>query len=237
MKKIALLLTALTLVMLFGCSHSDTRAVERADHAQAAGSEAKILQSWQGDYPVAQLKLLPEKQREQGVGFISDAKTFAGVWKAFKPGEVSPEIDFKANLVLFTRNTQFYNRISIGKVNVTNGVAEVLAMETRSAMPIEDKVGMSMVVVSRKCIKSIRTADGLVVISGQAVPQTHVYECSDGYSFTARIEEKKAWLFLPNQTLSLPLVPSGSGAKYSEGIIVFWSKGDESLLEIGKALH
>ncbi|MCK4838133.1 MAG: hypothetical protein KAS94_04980, partial [Desulfobulbaceae bacterium] len=82
MKKIALLLTALTLVMLFGCSHSDTRALERADHAQAAGSEAKILQSWQGDYPVAQLKLLPEKQREQGVGFISDAKTFAGVWKA-----------------------------------------------------------------------------------------------------------------------------------------------------------
>ena len=70
-----------------------------------------------------------------------------------------------------------------------------------------------MVVVSRKGIKSIRTADGLVVISGQAVPQPHVYECSDGYSFTARIEEKKAWLFLPNQTLSLPLVPSGSGAK------------------------
>ena len=48
---------------------------------------------------------------------------------------------------------------------------------------------------------------------------------------------KKAWLFLPNQNLSLPLVPSGSGAKYSEGIIVFWSKRDESLLEIGKALH
>ncbi len=32
--------------------------------------------------------------------------------------------DFKANLVLFAHNTQFYNRISIGKVNVANGSAD-----------------------------------------------------------------------------------------------------------------
>ena len=32
--------------------------------------------------------------------------------------------DFKANLVLFARNTQFYNRISIGKVDVANGSAD-----------------------------------------------------------------------------------------------------------------
>jgi hypothetical protein len=49
-------------------------------------------------------------------------------------------------------------------VNVTNGVAEVLAMETMSAAPIQDKVAMSLVVVPRKDIKSIRTADGLVSI-------------------------------------------------------------------------
>ena len=116
MKRTSLLLTVLTFVMLFCCSNSDSRA----DHAPAAGSEAENLQSWQGDYPVVKLKLLPEKQREQGVGFINNAKTFATVWKAFKPGEDVPEIDFKANMVLFARNTQFYNRISIGKVNVTN---------------------------------------------------------------------------------------------------------------------
>ena len=132
---------------------------------------------------------------------------------------------------------------------MTNGVAEVLAMETMSAMPIQDKVAMSLVVVSRKGIKSIRTADSLVVISdddriskplrpqSQTAAQTYGYDCGDGYSFIARIEEKKVWLFLPNKTISLPFVPSGSGAKYNEGQITFWSKGDESLLEIGKALH
>jgi len=41
--------------------------------------EAEILQYWHGDYPVVQLKLLPEKQREQPVGFNDDAKTFEQV--------------------------------------------------------------------------------------------------------------------------------------------------------------
>jgi hypothetical protein len=161
MKKIILFITVLTPVILAGGSHSDTRTLMMADNSQAINGEAKILQSWQGDYPVARLNLLPEKQREQAVGFIGDSKTFEHVWKAFKPGEDAPVIDFRANLVLFARNTQFYNRISIGKVNVSNGVAEVLAMETMSAMPIEGKVVMSLVVVARNGIKGLKTGDGI----------------------------------------------------------------------------
>jgi putative lipoprotein len=44
-------------------------------------------------------------------------------------------------------------------------------------------------------------------------------------------------LFLPEQTISLTHVPSGSGAKYSEDQITYWSKGDEALLEIGDEKH
>ncbi len=162
MKKIILFITVLTLVILADGSHSDMGTLMMADNSRAINGEAKILQSWQGDYPVAQLNLLPEKQREQAVGFIGDSKTFEHVWKAFKPGEDAPGIDFRANLVLFVRNTQFYNRISIGKVNVTNGVAEVLAMETMSTMPIEDKVAMSLVMVARNGIKGLKTGDGIL---------------------------------------------------------------------------
>jgi hypothetical protein len=157
MKKIIMFIIILTLVILAGGSYSDTGTLMIADSSQAINGEAKILQSWRGDYPVTQLHLLPEKQREQAVGFIGDTKTFEHVWKAFKPGENVPEIDFKTNLVLFVRNIQFYNRISIGKVNVANGMAEVLAMETMSAMPIEDKVAMSLVVVARKGLKGLKT--------------------------------------------------------------------------------
>jgi len=164
MRIIIFLLAIITVTILFGCKSSNTGTVEISNHTQSVEGEAEILHSWNGDYPVVQLNLLPENQREQAVGFISDAKIFESLWKAFKPGEEVPEIDFEANLVLFACNTQFYNRISIGKVNLKDGVAEVLAMETMSAIPIEDKVGMSLVMVSRTGIKSVRTPYGLVSI-------------------------------------------------------------------------
>ena len=164
MKKFNLLPTVLTLVLLFGCSQSDTGVVKQPSYFKPFNGEAKTLQSWQGDYPVAQLNLLPEMQREQAVGFIADAKTFRAVWKAFKPGEAVPEIDFTTNMVLFARNIQFYNRISIGKVSVKDGVAEVLAMETMSAIPIEDRVAMSLVVVASEGINGLKVGNGIINI-------------------------------------------------------------------------
>jgi membrane-bound inhibitor of C-type lysozyme len=71
----------------------------------------------------------------------------------------------------------------------------------------------------------------------QSDAKTYVYECSDGYGFVARVQREKVWLFLPEQTISLTHVPSGSGAKYSEDQITYWSKGDEALLEIGDEKH
>ena len=150
--------------MMIGCVAVEKQThpaafVAPAHHPERFTGKAEILQSWQGDYPVAQLNLLPEKQRAQAVGVISDTLTFEAVWAAFKPREALPVIDFKSNLVLFARNIRFYNRISIGQVKVTSGVAEVIAMETMSAMPIEDKVAMSLVLFLRQGITAIRTGN------------------------------------------------------------------------------
>ena len=79
-------------MLLVGCSHSCMKAQAKAESPQAMSGEAEILQSWQGDYPVDQLQLLPERQREQAIGFINDAKTFEGVWKAFKPGSEDRDV-------------------------------------------------------------------------------------------------------------------------------------------------
>jgi hypothetical protein len=144
--------------------HLDTEAEALAQHSRNLEGEARILQSWQGDYPVARLDLLPESQREEAVGYIGGAETFGNVWKAFKPGEAVPEINFQADLVLFARNTHFYNSIRIGKVNVKNGVAEVLAMETMSAMPIEDKVAISLAVVGRQGISGIQIGNEVILV-------------------------------------------------------------------------
>lgn len=135
-----------------------------AQQAQALTGAAEILQSWQGDYPLNQLNLLPHDQRDQPIGFLGDASTFENVWKAFKPGEDLPKIDPKSQLVIFTRHTQFYNRISIGKVNVKHGVVVVLTMETMSSMPIVDKVAMSMVIVARQGITAIRSGGEIILV-------------------------------------------------------------------------
>jgi hypothetical protein len=165
-KRFAILLFLVCLAVTVGCAgfQKQSKPAALAQHSEPAGGEAEILQSWQGDFPVAQLKLLPEGQREKPVGFINDAKTFEGIWKAFKPVEAIPEIDFKANLVLFARNTQFYNRIRIGKVSVKNGVAEVLTMETMSAAPIEHRTAMSLAVFSRKGISGIQVGDEVILM-------------------------------------------------------------------------
>jgi len=167
MKKNSVTLSILTIAVWIGCVCLDAAGMAKGgDPLPESGADAEILQSWLGDYPAAQLKLLPEKQRKQAVGFINDAKTFEKVWKAFKPGETVPKIDFKVNIVLFARNTRFYNRVRIGKVNVKNGVAELLAMETMSALPIEDKVAMSIVVVVRKGISGIQAVDEVIPVKG-----------------------------------------------------------------------
>ena len=74
----------------------------------------------------------------------------------------------------------------------------------------------------------------------QAAPpaaQTFVYQCSDGFNFIARIEGEGVWLFLPDETLRLPHVPSASGAKYSEGQTTFWSKDDEAFVQANATTH
>ncbi|MBW2335916.1 MAG: MliC family protein [Deltaproteobacteria bacterium] len=73
--------------------------------------------------------------------------------------------------------------------------------------------------------------DKSITVGRHPRTQTYVYECNDGYGFVARIEGENAWLFLPNGTISLPHVRSGSGARYSDGSITFWSKGEAALLE------
>ena len=81
--------------------------------------------------------------------------------------ERKADVDFEAHLVLFARNTHFHNRVSIGQIKVTKGVADVLAMETMSAAPIEDQVGMALVVVARKGISAVRVGDQDVSIESK----------------------------------------------------------------------
>ena len=149
MKTLRTLLAPMMLSVMAGCS--------TAPEANAPPAELAIAQSWNGDYPVAELKRLPQGQQQSASGYLGSAAAFAPVWAAFKPGEAVPAVDFGKQLVVFHRNVAFYNRTRIFKVTLKDGVAEVLATETMSALPVTDKVAMALAVVPRAGVKALQT--------------------------------------------------------------------------------
>jgi len=153
------LLAWLILAVLTGCSNVPV--------ANTPPTELVILQSWSGDYPVAELQRLPAGQQQTRVGHLGNAAAFESVWAAFKPGEAVPEVDFGKHLVVFHRNVNFYNRTRIFKVTLRDGVADVLAMETLSAIPIMDKVSMALAVIPRASVKSLRSGAASVPVRAE----------------------------------------------------------------------
>jgi len=149
------IIASLLPAMMAGCSNALV--------ANSTPINLAILQSWGGEYPVDELKRLPEGQQKFAVGYLGNDAVFKSVWASFKPGEAAPEIDFSKNIVVFHRNVNFYNRTSIFKVTLKDGVADVLAMETMSAIPIEDKVAMAM--IPRANMKDIQTGQSRIPVS------------------------------------------------------------------------
>ena len=154
-------LTVLILIFSVNLLAACTPAVSQ-DSAEP--QNLPLLDIWSGDYPVTALGQLPAGQQESSIGYIGDAATFAGIWKSYIPADPLPEIDFAKNLVIFSRNVHFYNRTNILKVVLdADGVIEVLAMQTLSARPIEDKVAMAMVVIPRDGVIRLKTGENTSV--------------------------------------------------------------------------
>ena len=141
-------LCAAILFFSAGCATTGTGKMEPV--------EVSLLETWSGDYPVSELVRLPAGQQDTMAGYIGNAETFAPIWHVFMPNETLPAVDFRKNIIIFTRNVQFYNRTSILKVLLKESTAEIFAMETMSAIPIEDKVAMAMAVIPRQGVRAIQ---------------------------------------------------------------------------------
>jgi hypothetical protein len=148
MTRVTTLSLVIGLICLVACTPVAVQSSEPRDLTPSA--------TWSGDYPIAALEQLPPGQQQNRAGYIGDVDTFAKVWQNFMPEAALPAVDFANNLVVYRRNVVYYNRTNIFKVTLTEGVAEVLAMETMSAMPVEDRAAMAMAVIPRAGVKAIR---------------------------------------------------------------------------------
>ncbi len=139
--------------------------------AEPNSVEVTILHSWQGDYPVTALERFPVGQQNSRYGYIGDSTTLEKIWQAFKPEESVPAVQFDNQLVIFSRNIDFYNRSSIAKVLLKQGAIDLLVMETRSALPIEDKVSLALAVIPSAGVTAMLTDGGTIPVTQiSAVP-------------------------------------------------------------------
>ena len=155
MTRVTTLFLLIGLICLVACTPVAVQSSEPRNLTPSA--------TWSGDYPIAALDQLPPGQQQNRAGYIGDVDTFARIWQNFMPETALPAVDFENNLVIFHRNVVYYNRTNIFKVTLTEGVAEVLAMETMSAMPVEDRAAMSMAVIPRAGVKAIRLDEATTV--------------------------------------------------------------------------
>jgi len=136
----------------------------KAAPSGALPANLTIVNKWDGDYPVSALKKLPRGQQKTVAGYIGDEATFADVWKSFKPGEKVPKVNFRNNLVVFTRNVKFYNRKAITKVTLLEGILEVQGIETMTSVPVTNKVALAMAEVPRQGVKTLRAGDKFIPV-------------------------------------------------------------------------
>lgn len=88
-------------------------------------------------------------------------------------------------------------------------------------------LALSSLLVAAACLRS----------EPPSAAATRVYRCAGGFRFVTRSEPQRVWLFLPERTMSLPQVPAGSGALYSDGRATLRVTGDEAALDLEGRSH
>lgn len=61
--------------------------------------------------------------------------------------------------------------------------------------------------------------------------QVFAYNCADTLEFSAHVTPDSTWLFLADTTVKVLPVEAGSGARYEGNKYIYWSKGDEAILQ------
>ena len=72
---------------------------------------------------------------------------------------------------------------------------------------------------------------------GSGTTATLTYRCSGGLRFHALIRNREALLLLPDRTTAATQVEAASGVRYEGDDLLFWTKGNDALLEVAGTRH
>ncbi len=96
-------------------------------------------------------------------------------------------------------------------------------------------MALALVACSREPSPQVEAVPAAVLDAAPSadIQRVYMWTCEDGTTLRMDnlIERDAIVLYLPDGMLTLPHVISASGAKYEDETIVFWTKGNEALLE------
>jgi membrane-bound inhibitor of C-type lysozyme len=196
------------------------------------GKPVKLLQQWMGS--VDDLSLMKGMPK-----VITSAEELERLWQAWRVPDPLPKVDFSKNLVVVA--TTRGSMLRLTPTLDDKGNLQVMGIATKDLRPGFRYV---IAILSREGVK---TVDGKE-LAGKAEklsPQVSsdepagalnrvVFLCEDGKSFTVDFVENgnSILLQMDGNSIKLPQVPSGSGARYSDGKTTVWTKGEEGFVEV-----
>lgn len=85
----------------------------------------------------------------------------------------------------------------------------------------------------KKLILFLITVSATHAFADRESPETLVFECDEASSsIVVGMRPDRVWLILPGRTVQLPRVQAASGVKYAVGDDVFWTKGQETMIDV-----
>ena len=105
---------------------------------------------------------MPEEQTLGGIGFVDDAAVWNEIWHGANK-EDTPDVDFQTEIVIFAHNVDFLNIVHVTAGAVDDaGIVDVIAIQTKTAHPINDFVYWSAGTIPIAGLAHLRVADGPV---------------------------------------------------------------------------
>src|SRR5262245_23075904 len=75
-------------------------------------------------------------------------------------------------------------------------------------------------------------ADSAHHFSAPDSARTFVYECAGRSEYVVRTAGDTTWVYVDHRVLRLPVTPSATGQRFSDGQNSFWTEGEEGVLEL-----
>jgi len=123
-----------------------------------------VRQQWQGLYPVVDLVVLPERGDQLGTGLIADPETWDLVWKAYRPREAVPAVDFSKEFIAFARNLTVAGKVELVHVAIGGNSLDLQWRMPKAGPAVGRSVHIAFAVLRRGSFGLVRSQGHALVL-------------------------------------------------------------------------